>query len=718
LIEGISTEQVAKRGADHTTNGIRMGIDGWIYIAVGDFGFVNAKGADGTTLTKRGGGVVRVRPDGTEMEVYSWGQRNILDLALDPYLNGFTRDNTNDGGGWDVRLSHVMQSADYGYPSKFLNFTDEIMPPLADYGGGSGCGSLYLHDPRWWGPFGNALYTCDWGRSEVYRHELTPSGPTFTATAQHTFLKIPRPTDIDIDGSGRMYVSSWKGGQFNYAGPNIGFVAQVVPQDFLPKPFPDLAALGDAALVKELAHPSAVHRLHAQRELLRRGRGTERTRGLVALASDPSQPLYGRVAAAFTLKQLDGAEATAALVKLTEDAALRESALRALADRKAQLDDVPVEPFLAGLKDEDPRVVAQAIIGLGRLGRTDVAADLVPLTVRQDAPKSPQHAQPDPGRVIPHLAVQALVELNAAEACLAALDGPYSSGALWALRLLHEPAAVDGLIAKLNRTSDPARRGELLGVLIRLYHREGDYQGDWWGTRPDTSGPYYDRQKWAASDRIAGVLRTAVREAEPAAAKKRLAELSRHKVAIDGLPKPDDVAANPADEPQTPIEVPKVDSEDPNLIANQTYEAAAGRALKAQGDAERGRLLFERQSCVACHTTAEGQRPKGPHLVDIGQRYKREELIESILRPSAKIAQGFDTFGFITADGKILTGFVVSESATDVTVREANGLSHTLKLDDIEERAKKEISMMPDGIAGNLTPEELADLLAYLESLK
>ena len=68
LIEGISTDEVEKRGADHTTNGIRMGIDGWIYIAVGDFGFQQAKGRDGRTLGRRGGGVVRVRPDGTEMD--------------------------------------------------------------------------------------------------------------------------------------------------------------------------------------------------------------------------------------------------------------------------------------------------------------------------------------------------------------------------------------------------------------------------------------------------------------------------------------------------------------------------------------------------------------------------------------------------------------------------------------------------------------------------
>lgn len=126
-----------------------MGIDGWIYIAVGDFGFNKAVAKDGTTLSKRGGGVVRIRPDGTELEVYSWGQRNIVDIALDPFMNVFTRDNTNDGGGWDIRLSHVMQTANYGYPSLYMNFADEIMPPLADYGGGSGCGALYFQDDRW-----------------------------------------------------------------------------------------------------------------------------------------------------------------------------------------------------------------------------------------------------------------------------------------------------------------------------------------------------------------------------------------------------------------------------------------------------------------------------------------------------------------------------------------------------------------------------------------
>ena len=97
------------RGADHTTNGIRMGIDGWVYVAVGDFGIHGAKGSDGTELTVLGGGVIRFRPDGTEMELYTHGLRNIYDIAIDPYMNMFTRGNTNDGGGWNVRfIDHIQ----------------------------------------------------------------------------------------------------------------------------------------------------------------------------------------------------------------------------------------------------------------------------------------------------------------------------------------------------------------------------------------------------------------------------------------------------------------------------------------------------------------------------------------------------------------------------------------------------------------------------------
>ena len=135
------------RGADHTTNGCRLAIDGFIYIAVGDYGFVNAKAKDGTTLTNRGGGIVRIRPDGTGFEIVSRGQRNIYDVAVSPTLDLFTRDNTNDGGGWNVRLSFVPPGAHMGYPYWFKNFPEDILQPLADLGGGSPCGALCSMNP-------------------------------------------------------------------------------------------------------------------------------------------------------------------------------------------------------------------------------------------------------------------------------------------------------------------------------------------------------------------------------------------------------------------------------------------------------------------------------------------------------------------------------------------------------------------------------------------
>jgi glucose/arabinose dehydrogenase len=90
------------RPADHSSNGIELGIDGWIYCAIGDFGFMEAEGTDGRKMQLRGGGVVRVRPDGTGLELYSRGTRNILEACVAPTLDIFARDNTNDGDGWDI----------------------------------------------------------------------------------------------------------------------------------------------------------------------------------------------------------------------------------------------------------------------------------------------------------------------------------------------------------------------------------------------------------------------------------------------------------------------------------------------------------------------------------------------------------------------------------------------------------------------------------------
>ncbi len=719
LVTGLTTDQITNRGGDHTTNCVRLGIDGWLYIGVGDYGIKQAEGHDGRTITLRGGGVVRVRPDGTELEIYCTGLRNPFDLAIDPFLNLFTRDNTNDGAGWDIRVSHLMQSAEYGYPRLFANFTDEIMPTLGTFGGGGGTGGLFVQDPSWPEQYRNTLFAGDWGRSEVYRYGLKPHGPTFDLE-QDVFLKIPRATGMDIDGSGRLYVASWRSGEAAVnVGPNVGFIARVTPKEFKPTPFPDLKQTAHNSLVRLLASPQAVTRLHAQGEILARGPRVETTQSLMSLISDSTALLEGRVAAIFTLKQLDGRGSHAALLKVASDNSIREFALRALTDRTTELEELATRPFVAALNDESPRVRAQALVSLGRLNDPTVGKSIIPLTSRPAGSTMPEQKplqnQPDADRVVPHLATRALVSLRAVEACLEALDGPHREGALRALRAMHEPLAADGLIKKLAIVRDAGLRREILATLIRLYYREADYDGSWWGIRPDSSGPYYDRVEWELSSRIGAVVTAAVLDSDTSTAADLRTELSRHRISLTGLPERTDTTAKVQ---EIAITLPKADPNSPNQIGNSAFEAVLSRTLATKGDPERGTALFKQQSCIACHTTADGQIPKGPHLVDIGKRYKPDELVESILKPSVKLAQGFETYVFEMTDGRVFTGFVVSERADATVIREANGVQRELKRGEIEGRTQQKVSAMPEGLVANLTPEQLADLLAYLQSLK
>ncbi|MCS6978398.1 MAG: CotH kinase family protein [Gemmatales bacterium] len=718
LVTGLTTRLIRDRGGDHTTNCVRFGIDGWLYIGVGDYGILEAKGKDGRTISLRGGGVVRVRPDGTELEIYCTGLRNPFDLAIDPFLNLFTRDNTNDGGGWDTRVSHLWQTAEYGYPRLFANFTDEIMPTLGSFGNGGGSGAVMVSDARWPTRFRGMLLTSDWGRSEVYLHPLRPRGATFDLR-QEVFLTIPRPTGMDVDAHGRLYVASWRGGSaVGFEGPNIGFVAAVTPRGLRVSPLPELKKLSTSELVEQLRSTNGVWRLHVQGEILSRGRHAATTEALVRLVEDDAALLESRVAALFTLKQLDEKEADARLLRWAGPGPLRPFALRAMTDRQVRLGDLPLEPFVAALADSSPRVQAQALISLGRIGNQAAAASILPLTLRPKGSEMPRRQpvqnQPDPDRVVPHLAVRALVALEAVEACLEALDGPYASGALWALRSMHRQDAVEGLIRKLNVTRTPELRRDILMTLIRLYYREADYDGSWWGIRPDTTGPYYDPVEWKMTRRIAAVLTAAWNDADKETAAFLREQLRRHRVQLPGVT----LEAQAEVAQDKPIVLPQADPNNPDQIANLPYETVVRRALAVRGDARRGEQLFKSQSCFACHTTADGQTPKGPHLVDIGKRYQPEELVESIVKPSAKIAQGYESYLFATVDGQVIQGFVVSERAQATLIREPNGLPREIRKEDIESRSILKQSAMPDGLVANLTPEQLADLLAYLQSLK
>ena len=166
----------------------------------------------------------------------------------------------------------------------------------------------------------------------------------------------------------------------------------------------------------------------------------------------------------------------------------------------------------------------QAAIALGRLGKVETAGELVART-----------ADDDP--LVAHVAVKALVALEAAAACLAAL-GPktpkLAPGAGRALQAIYTAQAVDGLIARLADSADGATLRLAFKALCRLDHREADYTGNWWTTRPDTSGPYYKPVAWEQTPKIERSLADALKRADTRSAGEMVVELVRNKVELEG----------------------------------------------------------------------------------------------------------------------------------------------------------------------------------------
>lgn len=494
------------RPADHTSNGVTLGVDGWLYLAIGDFGFLSATGSDGRKLQFRGGGVVRVRPDGTGLELYSRGTRNILEVALDPLLRGYARDNTNDGGGWDIRLHHFTGLEDHGYPCRYLHFADEVVAPLAQYGGGSGCGALYLDEPGMPAGFGDALYTADWGRERIYRHRLVDNGATVQPD-QTEFLGIPRVTDLDVDGNSQIFAASWRGATFTYAGEDVGFLVRVTPTGYRPEPLPDFQTASLEQLGQTLRGASHRRRLEAQRALIRRAAGLATARPTIlalldAIVTDPQVRLASRVAALFAVKQIEGAESLAAMTRYSKDPSIAAWAIRALADRWDEMDGAAAEAIHRGLQASDPRTLLESIVAAGRLG--PILPTLVP-----SLGNSVSRVWGADDLVIEHTAIEASIRMGALDAAVAVLENQASTlrqraAAYRVLQGLHGEAAIDYLERELLAPSISPQLA--FAALCRLALVEGSWNGASWGTRPDARGPYYQGEPWEQSPRILEIL--------------------------------------------------------------------------------------------------------------------------------------------------------------------------------------------------------------------
>ncbi len=142
--------------------------------------------------------------------------------------------------------------------------------------------------------------------------------------------------------------------------------------------------------------------------------------------------------------------------------------------------------------------------------------------------------------------------------------------------------------------------------------------------------------------------------------------------------------------------------------------------LTLAGERERGRVLFFRDGvqCSRCHRIGNEGRDFGPDLTLIGRKYTREQLLEQIFRPSARIDEPFVSYQIETSDDNFYTGFLVRKSQSELVLKDSELHEVHLPAAHVKRVQSLTLSAMPEGLLQSLTAAEAADLLQFLSSLR
>jgi len=532
---------------DHIVSGLRLGMDGFLYVSVGDKGVPRASGTDGSEITLRGGGVVRVRPDGSQLEIVASGTRNHLDVCMNERDDIFTYDNTDDGLGWWTRFSHIMPTGYYGYPWDYHDHPERMLPCMRDDGGGSGVGGLVYREDAWPEEYRGDVFCCDWADRAIRRYKVARDGASYKCTLTEEFITPGesgefRPLDIAESADGRyLYIADW-----NYPGwtnPTVaGRVWRVRRADDRPgAPWLALeeqskesingvglreqaARMSDETLIANLDHPAFLRRLIAQRELARRGsRGSPDSSSSSGSTWNLTGARLADAAFGSPLSVRGHRHAIWALAAIPSPFAhpsiqsclsLGDAETKAQAARAAGIGawrDIELRPYVEPLlRDPDLMVRREAAIALGRLG--DGAA-LWPLVQALDATDDlfVRFAIRQAIRVLPcqwDLLVQKFIPRLS----------PRAQEDVWlALREIHDVKLVVQLAgATTCAFYSPEQRARALSVLAEAHRKRAPWDGKWWSIQPAKSGWPLKTIEWEGTAVVAVTIEEAFRSNEPA----------------------------------------------------------------------------------------------------------------------------------------------------------------------------------------------------------
>lgn len=576
--------------------------------------------------------------------------------------------------------------------------------------------------------------------------------------------------------------------QMNLESRGRGRIWRIVPEGTKPGPRPALGKLKSVDLVPYLAHDNSWWRLTAQRLLVER-QDKSVAQPLQQLARDAQSPV-GRFSALWTLQGLQCLE-TATLERALTDSApeVREQALRLAEDRLST--QPSLQKLVANLaEDPSDRVRFQAAFTLGEMDGPLAVAALARIA-RSDGvdPWTQTALLSSAGRCAAQLLRQLVARDVAAKAQkelplsflgrLATIVGARQQEDELALvlGLLQEPAAdspglrpalLDGLGQGMQNSNRPLSRlwenpppalKEAVTQATAVFDKAAGTARDDARAVPERSaalrllayGPY----------RVSGtVLKELLSPRQPAevqlAALRGLALQDRPEVgdtligawssASPGLRREilEALFARPQritrllDALEAKTILPnQLDALRQEQLRKHPQAAIRNRAGKLLGsvasdrqkvleanrtildlaaNASKGKAIFK-QHCATCHRLENVGQEVGPDLLATLRNKNRETLLTDILDPSREVDPRYVSYLIETREGRVLTGLIAVETASSVTLRRAERVEDTLLRSQIEQIQATSKSLMPEGFETQIPRQDIADLIAYLQEV-
>ncbi len=133
------------------------------------------------------------------------------------------------------------------------------------------------------------------------------------------------------------------------------------------------------------------------------------------------------------------------------------------------------------------------------------------------------------------------------------------------------------------------------------------------------------------------------------------------------------------------------------------------------GNTEKGRAIFE-MTCLACHQLEGRGNAIGPDLADFSKRGS-DALLANILDPNREINPLYENYVISLVDGQSLSGIIVSENDNALVMQTVSGKKQGISRSEIATLTSTGRSLMPEGLEASISPEGMADLIAFLLSL-